>query len=173
MTGRPATEAPSQGEDETTPAAWAADDWRAAGVLLAVDFGSVRIGVAACDSERILAFPVATVQAKGQPLDDLAQLIDDYQPVAVVVGWPLALDGSESFAAARVRGLVEELKQRVDLPIWLVDERLTTAQAAKRLREAGKDSRRARSRIDASAAVGILESLMKALDQGHEIGFQA
>jgi len=140
------------------------------GALLGVDFGSVRIGVAACDAERILAFPVETVPAGDQALTRLVELADQYQVVAMIVGWPLTLAGQVAAAAARVQSQAEELSASVSVPVWLVDERLTTAEAAKKLRQAGKDARRGRAVIDGGAAVGILDSVMRALAAGQRIG---
>jgi putative Holliday junction resolvase len=141
--------------------------------LLGIDFGSVRIGVAACDSEHILAYPVDTVAAGENELVSLKGLVNQYEPSAVIVGLPLNLDGEEALAAQRVRERAEALTLAIDVPVWLVDERLTTAQAAKKLREAGRNSKRARRVIDASAAVGILESVMRAQEQGQAIGSKA
>ncbi|MDR1078098.1 MAG: RuvX/YqgF family protein, partial [Propionibacteriaceae bacterium] len=62
------------------------------GVKLALDFGQRRIGVAACDRDAVLAFPVMTVEA-GQPWAELEGLVERFQPSAVVVGWPVSLDG--------------------------------------------------------------------------------
>ncbi|MDR0848437.1 MAG: Holliday junction resolvase RuvX [Propionibacteriaceae bacterium] len=144
-----------------------------AGVLLGIDFGSVRIGVAACDSERILAYPVDTVAAGDNEILALKSLVSQYGPSAVIVGLPLNLDGEEALAAQKVRERAQGLTLAIDVPVWLVDERLTTAQAAKKLREAGRNTKRARRVIDASAAVGILESVMRAQEQGQAIGSKA
>lgn len=141
-----------------------------AGVLLGVDFGAARIGVAACDADRILAFPVAVVPAGEAALDQLVELSRRYQAGAIVVGWPLALDGSRASAAQGVESQAEALAALAPQPVWLVDERLTTAEAGKKLRAAGKDTRRARAVIDAGAAVGILDTTLRALARGLSIG---
>ena len=69
------------------------------GVRVAVDWGKARIGVAACDREGILAYPVETVSAKDQPIRRLSQIVAEYEPVEVVMGLPVALNGTEQIAA--------------------------------------------------------------------------
>jgi putative Holliday junction resolvase len=143
------------------------------GVRLALDLGDARIGVAACDGAATLAFPVATVPAGEGELDRLLALIAEYEPVEIVVGLPRSLSGDDGPAAAKIRARASALTTRlaaVDTPptVRLVDERLTTVSAARQLREAGKSSRQQRSRIDAAAAVAILEH---ALDSERHRGF--
>jgi putative Holliday junction resolvase len=160
------------------------------GVRLALDLGDARIGVAACDGAATLAFPVATVAAGDGELDRLLALIVEYEPVEIVVGLPRSLSGGEGPAAAKVRARASALAARLathgrqtgpipqsgPIPqaaqpppiVRLVDERLTTVSAARQLREAGKSSRQQRSRIDAAAAVAILEH---ALDSERHRGF--
>jgi len=143
-----------------------------AGALLGVDFGAVRIGVAACGPERILAFPLDTVPASDVALNRLVDLAEQAQAVAIIVGWPLALDGSAATAAQRVEAEAAALARLAPQPVWLVDERLTTAEAAKKLRQAGKNTRRARAVIDGGAAVGILETTIRALAAGQSLGWR-
>jgi len=132
------------------------------GALLAVDLGTVRTGVAACDPQRILAYPVGVIPS-GEPLEDhLNRLVAEHGAVAVVVGYPLALDGRPGIAADKVRAEAARLAGRIQVPVWLADERLSTAAAYARLRETGRTTRRARGLVDAQAAVGILESVLDA-----------
>ncbi len=148
------------------------------GIRLALDLGDARIGVAACDSAATLAFPVATVPAGEGELDRLIELIAEYEPVEIVVGLPRSLSGGEGPAAAKIRERASGLAARLagggpagaQIPpsVRLVDERLTTVSASRQLREAGKSSRQQRSRIDAAAAVAILEH---ALDSERHQGF--
>ncbi|MCL2471960.1 MAG: Holliday junction resolvase RuvX [Propionibacteriaceae bacterium] len=140
------------------------------GVLLAVDLGSARVGVAACDAGRVLAYPVETVPA-GDGLDDrITALVAEYAAAALIVGFPLALDGSRGIAAQNVENQARLLAEKVGVPVWLVDERLTSVQANQRLRAAGRNSKSARGVVDAQAAVGILESVLHALEAGRMIG---
>ena len=139
------------------------------GVLLALDLGSARVGVAVCDGQRILAYPLETIVAEGME-DAVAALVDQIRPGAVIVGYPLALDGGEGIAAQKVLGQARQLARRISIPVWLVDERMTTAEAHQRLRSAGRNSKTSRQVVDAQAAVGILESVLYALKQGHHVG---
>ncbi|MDR2974243.1 MAG: Holliday junction resolvase RuvX [Propionibacteriaceae bacterium] len=140
------------------------------GVMLALDLGAARIGVAACDSARILAYPVATVAADDQWIDRVLALADEHQAAVIVVGYPLALDGRVGVAATAIGDKAGSLSARTSTPIWLVDERLTTAEAHRRLRETGHSAKTDRMMIDAQAAVGILDTMLQALRQGRIIG---
>ena len=140
------------------------------GVLLAVDLGSTRVGVAACDRDRILAYPVETLPADEDLPDRLAGLVRELHAVAVIVGNPLALDGSVGIAAQGVLAQARVLAAKVGVPLWLVDERMSTAEAHQRLRSAGRNAKTSRQVVDAAAAVGILESVLHALAHGRTIG---
>ncbi len=132
------------------------------GVRLALDWGKARIGVAACDRDGVLAYPVETVPAGSAALARLRALVDEYEPVELVLGLPRTLAGTESFAAESIRSAAAELAQALPaLPIRLVDERLSTRMAAGRLASAGRNTRRQRSVIDQAAAVAILEAALE------------
>lgn len=131
------------------------------GVRLALDWGKARIGVAACDRDGVLAYPVETVPAGPAALARLRAIVDEYEPVELVLGLPRTLAGTESFAAESIRSAAAELAQALPgLPIRLVDERLSTRMAAGRLASAGRNTRRQRSVIDQAAAVAILEAAL-------------
>jgi putative pre-16S rRNA nuclease len=143
------------------------------GVRLALDLGDARIGVAACDRAGTLAYPVATLPAGEGEVDRIVALVAEYEPIEVVVGLPRSLSGAEGPAAAKVRArataLATALRSVVGEPrVRLVDERLSTVSAARQLRERGMNSRQQRFRIDAAAAVTILEH---ALDSERNSGF--
>jgi len=137
---------------------------------LALDLGAARVGVAACDKQRILAYPVATLPADQTLIEKVAALIEEYEAAALIVGYPLALDGSQGIAATKIREQARTFRSRITQPIWLVDERMSTAEAHQRLRATGRNAKTARGVVDAQAAVGILESVLHALDQGRVIG---
>ncbi len=131
------------------------------GVRLALDWGKARIGVAACDPGGVLAYPVETVPAGPAALGRLRALVDEYEPVELVLGLPRTLAGTESFAAESIRTVAAELTEALPgLPIRLVDERLSTRTAAGRLASTGRNTRRQRSVIDQAAAVAILEAAL-------------
>jgi putative Holliday junction resolvase len=128
------------------------------GRRIAFDYGDVRIGVAVCDPDGILATPLTTLQSK-DPLikKQIAGLIDEYEPVKIYVGKPKLLSGENGSAVAKVSVFTEMLTSNFDIPVILVDERLSTVSAARQLRESGINAKDARSVIDAAAAVAILE----------------
>jgi putative holliday junction resolvase len=134
------------------------------GVRLAIDWGTARIGVAASDASGVLAYPVATVPAGPQEVERLAALVAEYDPVEVLVGLPRRLAGDEGPAAAFVRERAGLLARRLGSApaVRLVDERLTTVTAQRRLHSAGRNTRRQRAIIDAAAAVAILEGALDA-----------
>lgn len=143
--------------------------WRR-GRRLGIDIGKVRIGVAACDPDGILASPVTTVsrdlKAKSdqlpQDLRDLSTLIDEYEAVEVIVGLPVTLSGEEGLAASHTREWVDRLAEVIDpVPVRLIDERLTTAVASRRLAERGVRGKRRRAVVDQAAAVEILQQWLE------------
>jgi putative holliday junction resolvase len=141
------------------------------GVRLAVDLGDVRVGVAACDADGVLAFPLSTVRAGDGEIADLLALVRDYAPIEVLVGLPRSLRGGEGQAALRARERARRLARVVGVPVRLVDERLSTVTAAQQLRAGGRNAKEQRAVIDAAAAAAILEhalSLERA--QGHPPG---
>jgi putative Holliday junction resolvase len=97
--------------------------------IVGIDFGERRIGVAAADDRMRIALPVTTITVSGDPVDDLVYIIRDQRADELVVGLPLSLSGAEGPQAQRIREVVAALEGRVDIPIRLQDERLTTRQA--------------------------------------------
>lgn len=129
---------------------------------LALDLGNARIGVAACDREVLLAYPVTTLAAKPEPIEEIRRVVAEYEPVAVVVGLPRDLAGRDGIAAQAVRVRAAAIAAALEVPVFLADERMTTAAAAGRLRAAGRSARSGRSVIDQAAAVAILEGVLDA-----------
>ena len=128
------------------------------GRRIAFDYGDVRIGVAVCDPDGILATLLTTLQSKNPSLKkQIAELIDEYEPTKIYVGQPKLLSGEDGSAVAKVQVFTEMLTSNFDIPVAMVDERLSTVTAAKQLRESGVNAKDARSVIDAAAAVAILE----------------
>ena len=127
--------------------------------MLAVDVGTVRVGVAASDPHRILASPVETVAAPGHAR--VAALVAERDAVLVVVGLPTSLSGrSESASADMARSWAAELAPLVGVPIELVDERLTTIAATAAMRASGRSARQSRGVIDQAAAVALLQGFL-------------
>ena len=131
------------------------------GRRVALDYGSVRIGVAMSDSSGLLASPYQNFEAQHPDLTtQLSEFFLEFQPLYIVVGNPRHLSGDVSAKGESVAQFVTVLKQCTETPIYLIDERLTTVSAARTLKEAGLNTRESRSHIDSAAAVAILESAM-------------
>ncbi|WP_245630548.1 Holliday junction resolvase RuvX [Granulicoccus phenolivorans] len=132
------------------------------GVRLALDWGDARIGVAACDSAGILAYPVETVAGGSQALARLTALVAEYEPIEVVIGLPRSLRGGEGPAAKKIRRNAASLARRISpIRVRFVDERFTTVEAARTLTEQGRTARQQRRVIDQVAAVTILEQALE------------
>lgn len=128
---------------------------------LGIDLGSRRIGVALSDSGGILASPWETVERSGDRTLDhrrLLALADEAEAEVLVVGLPLALDGSLGPAAEGVLAEVEELRAATSRPVETYDERLTTVTATRLLREGGVKGKDRRKVVDKVAAAVILQS---------------
>ncbi|MBO3741052.1 Holliday junction resolvase RuvX [Actinoplanes flavus] len=141
------------------------------GVRLGVDVGQVRVGVARCDPDGILASPVVTVPRDRETGDDgtpkdmteLARLTAEHEAIEVVVGLPVALNGREGVAAGHVRAYAERLGTVLaPVPVVLTDERMSTVVASRRLSERGVKGKRQRAVVDQAAAVEILQGWLNA-----------
>lgn len=135
------------------------------GRRIAVDVGDARIGVASCDPDGVLATPVETVPGRDVPSAHrrLKAIVEEYEPLEVVVGLPRSLSGGEGPAAAKVRGFVQELARNIaPVGVRLVDERMSTVTATQGLRASGVRSKKGRSVVDQAAAVVILQSALEA-----------
>lgn len=132
------------------------------GVRLAVDPGSVRIGVARCDPDGVLATPLTIVRRGKGDVDALASLAEAEEAMEILVGLPTSLSGREGPAAAAAKQFAATLAARVaPLPVRLVDERFTTATAHDALRAGGRDSRARRRIVDSAAAAVLLEAALE------------
>lgn len=129
---------------------------------LGLDVGSRRIGVAVSDLLGITAQGLATIHRHNKRLDyeQLERVIREYQIQEIVVGLPLRMSGQEGIQAERMQSFAEGLRQRFHLPVHLWDERLTSAQANRLLRETDMSIRRRGEVVDQMAAVLILQSFM-------------
>lgn len=132
--------------------------------VLAIDPGDARIGIAATDDMGIMAHPVETIQrGVSDPLERIAQLVQERRVRTLVLGLPLLSDGSEGEAAAKARKFGEQLSARLpDLALHFVDESFTTVSATNKLHEAGRKTKQHRAVIDQAAAVEILNSWLEA-----------
>lgn len=128
------------------------------GVRLGVDVGKARVGVARCDRDGLLATPVETV-ARTDPgaVARIAALADEYGAVEIVVGLPVSLSGGETPSTSDARAFAAEIVAASDLPVRMVDERLSTVTAHDALRRSGRSQRSSRSIVDQVAAVVLLQ----------------
>lgn len=143
------------------------------GVLLGVDVGQARVGLAASDGAGILAHPVATLtrdEHGGGDLDQVAAEARERGAVAVVVGLPRSLSGEEGLAARAAREYAVALQRRLEVPVRLWDERLTTVDAHRLLRDSGVPGRAQRGVVDQAAAVLILQAALDARRAGRPLG---
>jgi len=131
------------------------------GVWIAVDVGSVRVGVARSDPRGVLAVPVVTLTrsaADDRDIAELAGLVGDYEAVGVIVGLPRTLAGREGVAAQTAREYGTRLAARIaPVPVEYVDERLTTVSAQRKLHDGGVRGTAGRAVIDQAAAVELLQ----------------
>jgi putative Holliday junction resolvase len=130
--------------------------------ILAVDIGEKRIGVALSDALGWLATPltVITYKKREEGLAAIAELVRTHQVGQVIVGYPRSLNGTVGPQARQVDKFVAQLRARLEVPIVLWDERLSTAQAERLVHETGRSVQR--ERIDALAAAVILQSYLDA-----------
>ncbi len=128
------------------------------GVRVGIDIGTVRIGVARSDRDGYLATPVETVDRGSEnPIGQLVSVIAEFEPIEVIIGLPLSLNGSHTASTEDALVMARELSENTHVPVRLVDERLTTVSAHSALRAVGKKQKQTRSVIDQVAAVMILQ----------------
>ena len=130
--------------------------------VLGLDVGSKTIGVAVSDPLGITAQGLNTIRRKNKRLDfaQLDALIRQYQIAEIVVGYPLRMSGAEGTQAEKMQQFAQELRQRFALPVHLWDERLTSAEANRLLRESEMSIKRRGEVVDRMAAVLILQGWM-------------
>ena len=134
------------------------------GARVGVDVGNARVGVAASDASGVLAHPVRTLPRDVEAdtdVDAIVALTQDLQAIEVVVGLPRLLSGQEGEAARIARDYAGRLAARLGtVEVRMVDERLTTVDAHRRLRDSGVPGRGQRAVVDQAAAVLILQSAL-------------
>ncbi len=139
------------------------------GRLIALDWGERRIGIALSDESQLLARPLDTLvrrAGKRFPLRRFLELVEEHQPVGVVVGLPLTPEGGEGTSAGAARELARQVEGATRLPLLLWDERLSTVRALKTVREQGGSTRGRREEVDALAASILLQHVLDARRHG-------
>jgi len=130
--------------------------------IIGLDLGERRIGVAAAEKETRIAIPVSTLSVDGDAVEAIAMLVEEQRADELVVGLPLSMSGAMGPQAQRVMSIVEELEERLSIPVRTWDERLTTVQAGRSSRPgSGRAGRRrpVESR-DAIAAAILLQAYL-------------
>lgn len=134
------------------------------GRILAIDYGSRRMGLAVSDLLGITAQGIDTLQRRNKRIDFafLARVLRDYEVREIVLGYPLRMSGEKGLQSEKVEEFAEELRDRFKLPVHLWDERLTSAEANRLLREAELSTEKRARAVDRMAAVLILQSFLQA-----------
>ncbi len=131
--------------------------------ILALDVGSKTIGMAVSDPLGITAQGLETLRRKNKrtDFDALTRVLEQYEVAEIVVGYPLRMSGAVGTQAEKMAGFAEQLRQRFQLPVHLWDERLTSAEAGRVLRDSEMSIRRRGEVVDRLAAVLILQSFLE------------
>ncbi|CAB4331176.1 MAG: Holliday junction resolvase RuvX [Actinobacteria bacterium] len=130
------------------------------GARLSIDVGTARIGVARCDDEQLLVVPVATIASGAEAVAEIVALCDLYRPAVIYVGYPISLSGSVTNSTNMATSFAIELSQQTEIPVRMLDERLSTATALGQLRQSGRNAKQGKSVIDQAAAIVILEQAL-------------
>ena len=128
------------------------------GRRIAFDYGDVRIGVAVSDPDSILSSPLTTLKTTDKTLvKQISEILADIEPVTIYVGRPALLSGNDGAATEKANTFVALLRTISEVPIEMIDERMSTISAARNLRDAGHNAKDSKNSIDMAAAVAILD----------------
>lgn len=132
------------------------------GRILAVDLGTKRVGVAVSDELQmtVRGVSVLTLTNLEKLFADVKYLCDDFDAVALVIGLPLNFDGTESAGATKARQIAASFAEKLEIPVFLQDERLTSRAAEETLRNQGYDWREIKKLVDKEAAAIILHDFL-------------
>lgn len=134
-------------------------------IILSVDYGDVRTGIAVCDKMQMLASPVGVITQRDREklCDEICKIAKDKNAVRIVVGLPKNMDASEGFRAQVCKELAQLLREKSGLEVCLQDERLTTVSAHNILNATNTRGKKRKQTVDAVAAVLILEDYLNKL----------
>jgi len=137
------------------------------GTVLAFDFGERRIGVAVGEHLIHSANPLVTIDSESNEVrfTAITQLVSEWRPTLLIVGLPLSLDGSETEVTQLCKKFARRLNGRFNLPVALIDERYSSAEASQLLNETGIRGRAQKAMLDQVAAQTILRSYFDSLSQ--------
>ena len=131
-------------------------------VILAVDFGRARTGIAVCDRSEFLASPVTVIHEKYVPalVDRVIAIASERKAEAIVVGLPVNMNGTEGESALNARRFADALREASGLPVDMLDERCTTMEAHRFLNATNTRGKKRKAVVDAVSAVIILENYL-------------
>jgi len=137
-------------------------------VILAVDYGEARTGLAVCDKNEVLATPLSPVVVKSTDMliDTIIETAKQYKAELIVVGLPVNMDGSHGFRAEAVKEFAQLLKEKSGMPVEFWDERLTTMSASRLLNETDVKGKKRNMKLDSAAAALILQSFIDSRKRG-------
>jgi len=130
--------------------------------FLCIDLGDKRTGLAVCDGDETIASPVGVIEGGGNLYNKIIETVGQYQAQALVFGLPLNMDGSENERTVQTKRFAEEIKDKINLPVFFQDERLSSYSAQNRLSQTGLTHKKKKNRIDAIAAAEILKEFIVA-----------
>lgn len=129
-------------------------------VKLGLDVGEKRIGAAISDAYETVAFPLLTIERSGSELEEIREIVETHCANEVVVGLPLSLQGENTVQTEKVREFAEELRKSLSIPVKLWDERLTTKQVQRFLKELPLSKKSQKPLRDRLSACLILQSYL-------------
>lgn len=137
---------------------------RAIGRILGIDYGRSRVGLALSDPSGTIAQPFTVLDRRSDEalFEGLSRIVAEHEVTHVVLGLPVRLDGTEGAASQEVRTFAETLRERLDVPVDLWDERLTTARAEREMLQADLSRAKRKKRRDKVAAQILLQSYLDA-----------
>lgn len=130
--------------------------------ILAIDFGARRVGIAISDTMRVIGQPLTTIIRDDgvKWWRELLDIVIDKEVGEIVVGYPLTLKGTVSAQTKTVQEFIDELKERVDVPVMKYDERLTSVAAKRVLHEKGVKTGHNKGAVDRTAAAILLQDYL-------------
>jgi putative Holliday junction resolvase len=128
--------------------------------ILALDWGTVRIGAAISDEEGKIAFPLRQPIDAKHAVDEIKKIVSEKPVEKIIVGNPQTLDGTAGGSQEKTLNFIDQLKAELGLPVELIDERFSTVQAGKLLSEQGVSEQKQRSLKDNLAAQLILQQYL-------------
>lgn len=132
-------------------------------IILSVDYGDARTGIAVCDKMEILASPVTVIHESYEPkvIAKIKEIVSEKKPELIVVGLPVNMDGSKGERAQKCALFAEKLREETGIEVKLCDERLTTVSAHRVLSDNNVRGQKRKNVVDAVSAVMILESFLR------------